>query len=343
MSKFNKTYRDFVKDVLSEAVYTPSNQIGIPTTGNPKWTWVWTVKMFIYHNTRQYKNFFQTWAQEFQATWNGTIDKLKSSAGKPVNLAIAKDDRTIYIYPNAIFDKVEDTTLHFHLDPKKYREYKGFGYQVQTTNLQYWYNKNHNQESKVFNALQEDYGVDIAIKNGIKMEKVDFYWYKVYGKEKGQLSDFYVRAKNVMILEDLTAAWDKLIALYEQAKKEKKEAEQKQQAIDDEINNRAEAIYSDASKKKEVKELYHTIFKKKTGEIESALESLDIQQLKDIQAMAFYRYYNHYDLYATEHKTAEMADDYRHFTSQKEHLQGIREKDHRILYDVENILKQKGE
>lgn len=342
MSKFNKTYRDFVKDVLNEAVYTPSNQIGIPTTGNPKYTWIWTVKMFIYHNTRQYKNFFQNWAKEFQATWNGTIDKLKSSAGTPVNLAIAKDDKTIYIYPNAIVDKVEDTTLHFHLDPKKYQDYKGYGYQVQTTNLQYWYNKTHDM-SEAFDKLQKDYGVDPSVKDGIKMEDAGFYWYKVYGKEKGQLSDFYVRAKNVLILEDLTAAWDKLISLYEQATKEQKEAKQKQQAIDNEINNRAKAIYSDASKKKEVKELYHTIFSKKSSEIPSALESLNIQQLKDIQAMAFYRYYNHYDLYATAHKTAEMADDGRWYRAQKEHLQSIREKDRHILYDVEDILKQKGE
>lgn len=163
MRRFDKLYNK----ILSEAVYVPSNQIGIPTTGNPKWTWVWTAKMFIYHNTRQYKNFFQTWAQEFQATWNSTIDKLKASAGEPVNLAIAKDDRTIYIYPNAIFDKVEGTTLHFHLDPKKYREYKGFGYQIQTTNLQYWYNKNHTS-SQPFMDLQEEYGVDTAIKKWYK-------------------------------------------------------------------------------------------------------------------------------------------------------------------------------
>lgn len=335
MNSFDKAYR-----VISEA-YTPSNQIGIPTTGSPKWTWVWTVKMFIYHNTRQYKNFFQKWAQEFQATWNGTIDKLKSSAGKSINLAIAKDDKTIYIYPNAIVDKIENDILHFHLDPKKYREYKGYGYQVKTTNLQYWYNKNHDM-GEVLNDLQKEYGVDPSIKDGIKMEDAGFYWYKVYGKEKGQLSDFYVRARNVVILEDLTAAWDKLIALYEQMKVEKDEAQKKQRARNTEISNRAKAILADEAKNKEVKELYHTIFKKKTGEIESALEPLSVEQIKDIQAMAYYRYYNHDEIYATEHKTAEMADDYRHYSSQKQWLAGIEEKDHSILYDSTKVLEEKG-
>jgi hypothetical protein len=122
---------------------------------------------------------------------------------KPVTLAIASAyGDTVALYPNAIIDEVEGDGVAFHLDPKQYRAIKDkFGYNIQTTSLSLQWLKKHPDNSTV---KELEHATNTT---GFELIKGDRYWYKVYGKEKGQLHQFTIRTA-VMLWEDLQEIFD---------------------------------------------------------------------------------------------------------------------------------------
>lgn len=153
---------------------------------------------------------FHTKIQESQA---------KLVPGAYVNLAIKnykyiKPEEDLLIFPYAIIDKVKDGIVEFHIDPKKYRELKELNYQVKTTNVLYQYLKLHPQDEQLKKDIQRWYNININNTTGIQLRKFYNLFYKIYGKEQGQLFHFRVPLKCVAIYEDVINAWDIIIQKY---------------------------------------------------------------------------------------------------------------------------------
>ena len=124
-----------------------------------------------------------------------------------------KPQEDLLIFPYAIIDKVEDGIVQFHIDPKKYRELKELNFQVKTTNVELRYIQLHPQDQKFKNAFT--FGKKLGDNTtGIQLKKLYNLWYKVYGKQQGQLFHFRVPLKGVAVYEDVIALWDKIIKEY---------------------------------------------------------------------------------------------------------------------------------
>lgn len=153
-------------------------------------------------------------------SFESDLDKSRSKLvpGANVNLAIKgykdmKPQEDLLIFPYTIIDKVEDGIVQFHIDPKKYRELKELNFQVKTTNVELRYIQLHPQDQKFKNAFT--FGKKIGDNTtGIQLKKLYNLWYKVYGKEQGQLFHFRVPLKGVAVYEDVITLWDKIIEEY---------------------------------------------------------------------------------------------------------------------------------
>ena len=159
-------------------------------------------------------------AQNFESKINESRSKLVPGAN--VNLAIRgyKDMEprdNLLIFPYAIIDKVDDGTVEFHIDPKKYRELKELNFQVKTTNVILRYLQLYPQDQK-FKNTPSYAKITNPNTTGIQLKKLYNLWYKVYGKEQGQLFHFRVPLEGVAVYEDVIALWDKIIEEYLEAK-----------------------------------------------------------------------------------------------------------------------------
>ena len=159
--------------------------------------------------------------QNFESELDKSRAKLVPGAN--VNLAIKgykdmKPQEDLLIFPYTIIDKVEDGIVEFHIDPKKYRELKELNYQVKTTNVELRYLKSHPQDQKFKNAHPFGDSLDKSNTTGIQIKKLYNLWYKIYGKEQGQLFHFRVPLKGVAVYEDVISLWDKIIKEYLEAR-----------------------------------------------------------------------------------------------------------------------------
>lgn len=337
-----KTFTDFLKEVINEDINQRSEITTLPRMGNLRWGFLLipNYNNFIYHTLRQlngqhnWRNIERMLVEKLQGTVSRLSSLIESKA--PVTLAIPmsySDIKTIVLYPNAIIDSVEGDYVIFHLDPRQYRMIKDkFGFNVQTTSLSLQYIKKHPDNKTIMNIEHTN------STTGFEIQKGDKYWYKVYGREKGQLHKFAIDSRAVLLWEDLQEIYNTAIDWYDiqSEVKYKKEAETK--AYNSALYRRGQELYA---KKEQFNQLYNQVFNKKSDSRIAFLDTLSIQQLKDIQAYAYYRYANHYDIYELEHKKAEYAEDW-HYDSQKRWLQNIREKDHSITYEAKKAIARKG-
>ena len=330
-----KKFREFLKDIVTEDVTQPE-VTQLPRAGNVRWGFLLipNYNNFIYHTLRNLRNEhdWRNIENLFAKKLNETPSKLSAliESKQPVTLAVALNyENTVVLYPNAIIDSVEGEYTTFHLDPKQYREIKNkFGYNIQSTSLSLQWIKRHPEDKSVQRVEHTN------STTGFELIKGDRYWYKVYGKEKGQLHQFTIRTA-VMLWEDLQEIFDTAIDWFDA----QREAEMKQKEYERGILKRGEEIFKNEDE--QILKLYSQVRKHKYDERDKFLETLPLQQLKDIWALAFYRWSYHYDIYAQEHKVAEMADDYRAYSSQSSALQSIRDRDGDISYRAKRAFKKK--
>lgn len=335
---FNKLY----KLILQDANVGQRSVTFLQRAGNIIWGYLLQPNHnnFIYHGLRNLPgehNFKKIEMMVKEATDNNA-SKLSSLAGtnKPVTLAIParlETGFTIIIYPSSIIDEVEGDQVAFHIDPKQYRTIKEkYGFNVKTTSLSLQYIKKHPEHTTLFDIEHTKSTTGVDLKNGSK------YWYKVYGKEKGQLHTFQANTKCALLWEDLSKIFDTAIEWFDIQSEAKRKKEADEKAYNSALLDRGEKLYK---KKDQFDKIYDPIFKKKGDNLITALNELSVQQLKDVESYAYYRYAYHYDIYEHEHTKAEYAEDW-HYDAQERWLQNIREKDYSIACTAKNILQKKG-
>lgn len=339
--KFRHLIKKINNSIVGEDVnIQPEIQI-LPRSGNILWGWMLQPNHnnFIYHFLRNLNG---------EHTWNKIdrmlLEKIKEAPSKlssliesktSVTLAIPlilNGSKTIVLYPNAIIDSIESDAILFHIDPRQYRTIKEkFGFNVQTTSLSLQWIKKH-PDHKTIMEIEETNST-----TGFELQKGDKYWYKVYGKEKGQLHQFAAHKQCVMLWEDLQEVFNTAIDWYDSEKEVKQKADNERKAYNSNLVTRGEQLYKN---KGQFDKLYDQVFAKKSSERDAFLDTLSVQQLKDVQAYAYYRYINHYDIYEHEHKVAEYAEDW-HYHAEKRHLENIRDKDQSIAYSAKEAIARK--